>query len=124
MAANVTTADVWEDSGATCMARVLGTNGAVITQAVVSSIAGTLTNTTAGTSVTLTVVVATAVFDTLQTDARWTADSTGYNFLYTISAANLATPAITYRAEFAFTPTSGEVYHVVFSLKTKALYRS
>jgi len=125
MAATLTQANVWEDSGATCMARIVGSDAGNIQQADISSIACTVTRTDTSAAVaTPAIVVANTVFDTLQTDSRWTKDTTGYNFRHTILAASLAESDITYRVEYAFTPSSGQVFHVVFELRSRKIYRS
>lgn len=117
---DITKATIWEDGGATCMARVVGVAGTAITQATVSAIGCKvfdLTGDTPDTAVaTPTVVVASSVFDTLQTDARWTKDATGYNFRYTLAASVFTTGGHRYLVEFKFTPSSGEVFWVVFEL--------
>lgn len=116
---------VYEDAGATCMARVYGNAATAITQATISSITCAVYDLTTGSSVvTPSVVVATSVFDTLQTDARWTADATGYNFRYDLPATAFPTGDRRYRIEFVFTPTSGAVFVVLFEADAIALYGS
>lgn len=111
---------IWEDGAATCIARILGNAGTAITQASLTAISYKIfdidssTPTTAITSSTLT--ISSVVFDTLQTGARWTVDSTGYNFLNTFAASNFATPDHRYRIEIIFDPTSGEDFPVVFEI--------
>lgn len=122
---------VFEDSGASLMARIKGGDGANITQASISSIAysvfslSTTNGVTTGTETTTgTLTVSDVVFDTLQTDARWGKDSTGYNFRWDVPASVLANGDTTYRIEIKFTPTSGEAFHVVAEVETVGLYRS
>ena len=113
----ITKASVFEDGGASLMARVVGNAGANIVQADITSISravyidSTLQATTAP-------VVATVVFDTLQTDARWAVDSTGYNFRQDVAASVFADGDTIYRVEYKFTPASGEVFWVVFDCLT------
>ena len=110
-------ATVWEDGGAALMARIVGNAGANIVQADITAISravfvgSTLQATTAP-------VVATVVFDTLQTDARWARDSTGYNFREAVLAAVFPDGDTIYRVEYKFTPASGEVFWVVFDCLT------
>lgn len=120
MAAEVAKAYVWEDSGAALMARVVGNDAAAITQATVTSIErktydlDSATPTTATDETTLT--VSTVVFDTLQTDARWTEDSTGYNLRDDVDDTIFATGGHRYRVEYVVEPSSGAKFHVVFEV--------
>ena len=118
-------ASIWEDGGAFLMGRVLGNDGVYITQAVVSSITYLVHDITAGADVTSgSVTISTTIFDTLQLDDRWTEDDIGYNFGVAVSASWFATPDHTYRVEYKFTPSSGQVFWVVFELTTSAIYTS
>jgi len=102
----------YEDGGCSIMARINGTDGTAITQSAVNTITCTVYDSTLTSVATPSVVVGDSVFNTLQTDSRWTVDSTGYNFRYDVAATVMTAPG-TYRFEFKFTPTSGEVYWVV-----------
>jgi len=114
---------IWEDSGLVCMARVIGEDAENLVQADVSSIDCTVTHLPTGAFTEPDVTVSSAVFNTLQTDSRWTVDSTGYNFRFTVPAASFA-KAGKARVEFKFTPASGQPFHVVFDVQVSALYRS
>lgn len=105
----------FEDQPVTILARVKY-DGSNITQAGISSITmlakrlaqGTPVETLASTGLT----VGQVVFDTLQTDDRWTRDSSGYNFAATVPKE--AFPAVDeYYVAFAFTPTSGSPFVVM-----------
>ena len=94
------------------MQRIVGLAGAAIVQADVTSIARSVydvTDTDGGTLTTgpTVVVVSTSVFDTLQTDARWTKDATGYNFRDTVSAASVPDGDKDYQVEYTFTMADG-----------------
>jgi len=116
---------IYEDSGAYLMARVLGGDGAAVQQADVSSIAYSVYDMDDTSSpATGTLTVANVVYDTLQTDARWTKDSTGYNFGWAAAATLFPTGDKLYLAELLFTPASGEAYHLVFHVRTRAIIRS
>ena len=108
----------FEDGGATFMARVLGNDGAAITQSSISTITCAVydlsTSTPTVAILAPSLVVATVVFDTLQTDARWTADATGYNFLHAMPATAFPTGKHTYKVEYKVTPASGAVFWLVF----------
>jgi hypothetical protein len=118
----------FEGSPLTLMDRIYGHAGTAITQASLSAIsyqaweysseddAESDTNSTAvGTSASL--VVADTVFDTLQTDARWSRDSVGYNFRFTLPVARLPTGGSFVRVEVLFDPASGEDFPSVWIIE-------
>ena len=120
MTAKATQGECWEDGGSTNMTRQRGAAGALITQASLLTITYSVFDVSSATPDTAVdsgpVTIASSVFDTLQTDAIWTEDSTGYNFKHTIGASVLATPNHIYRTEYKFTPVSGEVFWKVFEV--------
>jgi len=120
------TATVWEDSGPTFLARIVGNDNVNITQADISSIALYVYDLTGGTTIidNTALTVANVVFDTLQTDAIWDADSTGYNFKYEIADTTFATGDSRFLVEIIFNPASGGDFPVVFEINTKALKSS
>ena len=91
-------------------------NGVNITQAAISSITCKVRRYSRATGAasdtgTPTVTVSSAVYDTLQTDDRWKADATGYNFSFAVPAS--AFPAEDeYTIVFSFTPSSGSVFRL------------
>ncbi len=121
-------ANVFEDSGAALMARVVGNDATLVTQAAIASIDCKVFDAVAGGNPLAepAVTVADSVFDTLQTDDRWTADSTGYNFRHDLPASALADGGKTYRVEYLFTPNAGlgEPFFVVFELTAVNLLTS
>ena len=120
-----TRAIIYEDSGITCMARIQGGDASNITQATTSAITVAVfknANTTATYTASLT--VADVIFDSLQTDSRWSKDSTGYNFRYGVIASVFDSGDATYRVEFKFTPTSGSQYWVIYSIDTVEVFSS
>ena len=65
------------------------------------------------------VAVADVVFDTLQTDAIWTVDTTGYNFRHVLDVAAHQAFAIAgrrYLVEYQLTPAVGQVILVRFRI--------
>ena len=120
---------VFEDSGASLMSRMLGTDAAVVTQADITSIALNIfdvtdsANPVADGSNPVTVTVADVIFDTLQTDARWSKDSTGYNFRYDTLATQVPTGATVVRFEFEITPASGQVFFDVYEVDVLAIHK-
>jgi hypothetical protein len=130
MAANeIEKGKIWEDGGATCLSRVTNVSGSAITQATVSTISRKVFNITPGYATpdtalsTSSLTVSSVVFDTLQTDARWTKDDTGYNFRDS-PAYTIFTTAGLYRVEYLFTPSSGDPFFVVFELHAQAVRTS
>jgi len=116
---------IFEDSGAYLMSRVLAGDGAAAVQADISSIAYSvydLDDTSSPSTGTLT--VSNVVYDTLQTDVRWTKDSTGYNFGWSAPASLFATGDRVYEVEVACTPASGEVFHLRWDVTVKPIRRS
>lgn len=109
-------ATAFEDSGITCMARVYGTGAALVTQSSVTSLTWAATNlkTSAVIVAPTALTVSTVIFDTLQTDAKWTADSTGYNFAHVIPASTFTTGGVRARVEYKVTPVSGEAFWIAW----------
>lgn len=70
--------------------------------------------------------IGSVIFDTLQTDARWTVDTTGYNFLVELDAATFEEiPAADYpesqwyEIPIRFEPTSGAAFGVNYQIECK-----
>lgn len=106
------------------MARFKSPAGANGVQADITSITLSVFEESSSTAVaTATLTVSSVVFNSLQTDARWTVDSTGYNFGYATVASQVPAPG-KYRFEFKFTPASGAVFHIVFLVPVMDLYTS
>lgn len=107
------TACCLEGSTVANMARVEA-DGSLITQATVSSITWKSfdlcdRDTTVGSG---TLTVTDVVFDSLQTDDRWTEDSTGYNFRHDVPGTNQADGDTIYRYEYKVTMTAGGVFYL------------
>ncbi len=126
-----TRATIWEDGGATCMARVVGDDNEAVQPADLKSITLKVYDDNAAnhdaTTSTATVTIASAVFDTLvTTDGCWDYDSTGYNFKYTIPSTVFATGGHRYRAEFVFDPAAATSnnFPVVFEFNVQPLRSS
>ena len=127
MASLITKSSGFKDADVTFLARVIGEDAVVLQQADVTSITFKVYDTTDDSETgTGTPVVANTIFDTLQTDARWTADSTGYNFKYLIPAASFPVGDRTYRVEFLFTlvTPAGYVFFVVYDHRVRDITTS
>jgi hypothetical protein len=108
---------VLEDSNFSLMWRLYGADAALITQASLSSITFTVWDLEAtdpsSSTASGTLTVSSVVHDTLQTDDRWTADVVGYNFRHDVAATICTTGGHSYRFEYVFTASGGEVFHLV-----------
>ncbi len=119
MSSTPTRATIYEDTGTNCMARIVGDDSVAITQSDLSSISLSIfKNDVSPAETTATPVISDSVFDTLQTDARWSKDSTGYNFKYLIPSTGFSDGDSTYRAEFKFVPSTGSPFFVVYLIDT------
>lgn len=83
--------------------------GANVKQADITSITYTVIDSGGATPNSGTLTVADVIFDTLQTDSRWTEDATGYNFRHTVPAAGFDA-AGTFQIKYIFTPASGSPF--------------
>ena len=115
---------VWQATGSTILARVVGVNGVAVTRSTLASITRKIWEPGGDpeTPDADTLVISGVVFDTLQTpgdDPRWTADATGYNFRDSLAAADLSA-AGQYWVEYTFTPASGEAFVVVAKIDSMA----
>ena len=125
---DIITATVWEDGGATLMARILDNDGTALKQADIDG-TGSITynlydedGDTPNTAISgpTTLDEAVVIKDPLETtDDRWTVDTTGYNFIHIVAASELSSGGNKYRIEIKFIPDSGEAFHAVFILNTK-----
>jgi hypothetical protein len=129
-ASDVAKAEIWEDGGCACLARVRGANGVNITSADVTSFTRKifdLSSSTPDTAIHSTTVSSptTSAIHSLATDSRWDEDGTGYNFENTILSSTVvfAKPNRRYRIQYTFTPssTSEPTYHAVFEVTTKSI---
>lgn len=117
---------VFEDSGFRWMARVTGSDGNDVQQSDIDSISYSVYDLgdTSSPTATGTLDVLDVVFDTLQTDSRWSKDSTGYNFGWNVPSSVFAEGNKTYRIEVKFTPFDGEAFHLVRDVPTVTLLGS
>ena len=125
MSALVTRTNGFEDAASTFLARVVGEDAALLLIANVTSISYKVYDTTDGSeSATGSLTVSSVIFDTLQTDARWTVDTTGYNFKFLMPASAFPAGDRLYRVEFLFTVTGSIPAFVVFDHYVKAVRTS
>ena len=116
----------FEGQAVTHMARMTGNDAANITQASLSSIQLRIFDDDGNVIATRALVVASVIFDTLQTtslDARWTKDSTGYNFKYSTLMSDLPSGDKLYRFEYRFRPINqGPHFHFVRQVQSHNLF--
>ena len=117
---------IWEDSGYTVLARILGHDGDAVQQADVSAISYTVEESTdPSTEVASgTLTVSSVVYNTLQTDSRWARDTTGFNFAAAMPATTVPNGSMTYLVDYTFTPATGQQYHFPVVLHTRDLFAS
>jgi len=109
---SIDTQVVYEDSAFSVLARIHA-NGTNVVQADVSTITYSIYPTDSDTAHTTatSLTVATVIYDTLQTDARWTKDITGYNWRHDVAATVLVDPADDYQIEYKVTMADASVFH-------------
>lgn len=148
MAAKTIWGEVYEGAAAVLMARIVGASGAPLTQADFGSIKYEAwkipvplehdlrnaedryveVSTPAKVVNEVTLTVANVVFDALQTDGRWTKDTTGYNFAYELPANTWAAIALAdypksvwYEIAVRFTPAVGQAFACTFKVSVKSI---
>jgi len=121
MSSTPTRATIYEDTAITCMARIQSDEATnILNEDVTSFKVSTFTN---GTTPTTETEVTSGfddvnIFDELQTDARWSKDTTGYNFRYQVPASVFVTGDATYTIEFEFTCPTQPTFFVIFVVDT------
>ena len=101
-----------EDSGFSILGR-LHADGVLVTQAGLASITYSVFQCHTDTVVVAvsSLVIATVIFDTLQTNALlWTEDATGYNFKHDVASTVITDSAYRYEFEYVITPVSGSPF--------------
>lgn len=113
---------VVENSPAVLLRRVAGSNGVNLTQSDVTSISVKVYNALDASLVaTVTPTVSSSVYNTLQTDSRWTEDATGYNVA--LSLAGTCWPEVgTYQVEALITPVSGNPFYLLWQLEAVNIF--
>lgn len=118
--------NVYQLGGAVFLARVYLYQGILATHSLISSIIANcfdLQATNPAVAVnTRTLTVTSVMFNTLQTDASWTADIIGYNFADTPPITCFPSSQHRYRMEYKFTPATGAVFFVVFEGSTERTF--
>lgn len=117
---------VFKNGSATLLARVVGNDGSPVTRAQIVSAAYTVylldeNDADSATAVAghtdVPLEVASLVYDSLQNDALWDVDQSGYNFKHVLDVSAqqaFATAGRSYRIAFRLTPIAGQVILVRF----------
>lgn len=108
---------VWENMGASLMARVEDNDGTDITQAAIASIARKVFDNrdTDGDAISTSApAVDATIHDTLQTGGGWSKDEEGYNFRDDVDDDVFIVAGREYRVEYVLSPTSGADLFVGF----------
>ena len=114
---------IFERTGPALMARLVGNDGEYVTRSNISAVKYTCRNRADVATELLggSLVVNDVIFNTLVTnDARWTVDTTGYNFLLLLTGAAFP-EAGDYIVEVMFTPTSGEKFFLQCQFKVRGI---
>ncbi len=118
----------FKNGSVTLLARIVGAGGANVIQADINTIKYSVyllddqnpDNRTAVTEHTnVTLAVADVVFNSLQTDAMWTVDTTGYNFRHVLDVSAHQAFGVAgrrYLIEYQLTPAIGQMILVRFRM--------
>lgn len=104
---------IWQGTACVLLGRLRNLSGAYLTQASLTSIAYKVVDLKAIPAAVInsgTFVIGSVIFDTLQTDARWQIDATGYNFAATLTGSNFPNAATAYRVQVTFTQTDANAF--------------
>lgn len=122
MAGNVTNTVGWQLMPFTFLARVTGFSGSILDPANVTDIEYEVIDTVTDEIVEGDDLLASAVmFDTLQTDGRWTLDSIGYNFRHLMDGAAFPVGGRRYRVEYTIHVDDGTAVVVAYLHLAKQL---
>jgi hypothetical protein len=112
---------VIENTSVVCLARVRASSGSYLTQATTTSLTVKVFNLNdrSQSGATQTPSKTSCVFDTLQTDARWSEDSTGYNLAVPITADYLTDGNIVYQVECKLVTTDSMPFYILWQVQTK-----
>ena len=117
--------NIWQGAPTPLLARIRSVNGSYLTQASLSAITYAVFNATGNAPSTVTasgtLTIADVVFDALQTDARWTVDSLGYNLLWVAPGSLFPLGSTIYRVEITLTDSASRKFRLVFHAKTQPL---
>ena len=107
---------VMEDGSAYALARVKkkdsSHNMVIVSTSDFSTISRSVYDSTTVVIGPTTLTVADTILNALSTGTIWTIDSTGFNFIDLVPSTAFPTGGTTYRLEYKFTLTGGEIFHL------------
>jgi hypothetical protein len=105
------------------LARVQDQSGNLITQASATAITVTVWNVETSTQTdTFSPSVSSTIYNTLQTDGRWTTDSIGYNLAINLDSSAFNAGNCRFQVQVAITPQSGSVYRLIAVVETRGIF--
>lgn len=130
---------IWEGQSLTTRARLRDSDGSLLQQSDFAAASGgssgavqegirvsvyDLSSATPGTAVHEDdLTVASVIFNTLQTDAGWTRDATGYNFRHTLDGGDiLLRGGRRYRVEYELVKSDGSRLYVVNEVDARPVF--
>jgi hypothetical protein len=120
----MTRAIIMQGNPCTVLARVIGGDGNAITSADIATVAWTVYDVDAQQQTdTGSPDVDDCIYDTLQTDGRWTTDSIGFNLAVDIDDTAFPVGGDCYQVRITLTPVSGDPYSVVAMIQTREVYQ-
>jgi hypothetical protein len=119
-------ATITENSPVVLLARVTDATGSLLVSSTVSSILVSVWDRESGIEIVPEYhpLPTAVIHNTLQTDARWTADSIGYNMEVVIAGTYFPEGNTTYQVEVNLTPTNGGSGPIVipYALQTELIF--
>jgi hypothetical protein len=118
----------FKNGSVTLLARIVGQSGANVQQSDINTITYTIyllddqnpdSRTAVADHTDVALTVANVIFNTLQTDAIWTVDATGYNFRHVLDVSDHQAFTIAgrrYLIEYQLTPAAGQIILVRFRI--------
>lgn len=110
-----------QSSTGVCMKRVLTQAGTVLLPTDVTSLSASVYNADTGQLSATLAGGATTIYGSLQTDARWTEDTTGYNVAIVVPGT--AWPSAgDYRVELVIVPVVGTQFKLLWDVQVQKTY--
>lgn len=118
-------ATVWQGTACVLLGRLVNLAGQYVTQASISGISYKVVDLKQVPAAVVNAgifTISSVIFDVLQTDGRWTVDSTGYNVAMLMPGSNFPNAATTYRVQVTFTQTDLNTLNADWDLQTVKVF--